>query len=58
MDFEILGPYAVSMAISLGGLCIFIWGVFAGALSGTDEASLRFYRVEMENDRFRTKIGE
>jgi len=37
--------------MSLGALCIFIWGVLAGAFSGTDEEAVRFYRTEVENDR-------
>jgi hypothetical protein len=50
MDYEVLGPYVIALLMSLGALCIFVWGVFAGAFNGADEASLRFYRLEMEND--------
>jgi hypothetical protein len=50
-DFEIIGPYAVALLMSIGALCLFIWGVLSGALSGADDAARRFYRVEMENDR-------
>jgi nitrogen fixation-related uncharacterized protein len=50
-DFEIIGPYLVALLMSIGALCIFIWGVLSGAFSGADDAALRFYREEMENDR-------
>src|ERR1700752_1314269 len=50
-DFEIIGPYLVALLMSIGALCIFIWGVLSGAFSGADDAALRFYRKEMENDR-------
>jgi hypothetical protein len=50
-DFEVIGPYMVALLMSIGALCIFIWGVLSGALSGADDAALRFYRKEMENDR-------
>lgn len=49
-DFEIMGPYLVSLLMSLSALCIFVWGVLSGALSGTDEAALRFFRAEMGDD--------
>ncbi|WEX90003.1 hypothetical protein PZN02_005345 [Sinorhizobium garamanticum] len=49
-DFEITGPYAGALMMSLGALCLFIWGVFSGALRNTDEASRHFYEREMEND--------
>ena len=48
--FEITGPYAAAMLMSLGALCIFIWGVLSGALSGVDEAAARFYRMEVGDD--------
>ena len=51
IDFEVMGPYAVALLMSLGALCIFIWGVLAGAFSGTDEEAVRFYRTEVDNDR-------
>ena len=50
-DFEIIGPYMVALLMSIGALCIFIWGVLSGAFSGADDAALRFYRMEMENER-------
>jgi hypothetical protein len=57
MDFEIWGPYAVGLSMSLGGVCVFIWAVLAGAFSNSDEASLSFYRMEMENDRLHNSIA-
>jgi hypothetical protein len=50
-DFEVVGPYAIALLMSIGAVCIFVWGVLSGAFSNADEASLRFYRAEMENDR-------
>jgi hypothetical protein len=50
-DFEIVGPYAIALLMSIGAVCIFVWGVLSGALSGADEAAISFYRAEMENDR-------
>jgi len=49
-DFEIIGPYAVALLMSLGALSIFVWGVLSGAFHGSDEAAMRFYRVEIEDD--------
>jgi HAMP domain-containing protein len=49
-DFEITGPYLGALMMSLGALCLFIWGVFSGALRNTEEASRQFYEREMEND--------
>ncbi len=50
-DFGIAGPYVGAMLMSLGALCLFIWGVLSGALSDTDRASKEFFEREMENDR-------
>jgi hypothetical protein len=50
LGFEVTGPYAGAMLMSLGALCLFIWGVFAGAFSGTDDVAKRFYEREVEND--------
>jgi hypothetical protein len=49
-DFEIFGPYLVALLMSIGALCMFVWGVLAGAFNGADEAAMRFYRMEVEND--------
>ena len=48
--FEVTGPYASAMLMSLGALCVFIWGVLSGAFHGSDDAALRFYQTEMESD--------
>jgi hypothetical protein len=50
IDFEVAAPYAVALLMSLGALCIFVWGVLAGAFTGTDEEAIRFYLREVEND--------
>jgi hypothetical protein len=48
--FEITGPYASALLMSLGALCLFVWGVLSGAFYNADEASVRFYEMEMESD--------
>jgi len=50
MDFEILGPYAVALLMSIGAVCIFVWGVLSGTFAGADDAALRFYRTEVGDD--------
>jgi hypothetical protein len=52
-DFEIMGPYAIALLMSIGALCAFVWGVLSGALSGADDAAIRFYCMEVENDAAR-----
>jgi hypothetical protein len=48
--FEITGPYASALLMSLGAVCVFIWGVLSGAFHRADEASIRFCEMEMESD--------
>jgi len=38
------------LMMSLGALCLFVWGVLAGAFSGADEASIRFLQREVGDD--------
>ena len=38
VGFEVTGPYASAMLMSLGALCVFVWGVFSGAFHDADEA--------------------
>jgi hypothetical protein len=52
--FEITGPYASALLMSLGAVCVFIWGVLSGAFYRADDASVRFYEMEMESDAKRT----
>ena len=49
--FEITGPYAGAMMMSLAALCVFVWGIFSGALTNTDRAATGFFEREMENER-------
>lgn len=56
--FEITGPYASAMLMSVGALCVFIWGVLSGALQDTDQASLRFYETEVDSDRDHAKPAD
>ena len=52
-DFEVIGPYAVALLMSMGALCVFVWGVLSGAFGGADDAAIRFYCAEVENDAAR-----
>jgi nitrogen fixation-related uncharacterized protein len=49
-DFEVIGPYVVSLLMSIGAVCVFIWAVLSGAFNGADEAALRFYQREVDDD--------
>lgn len=49
-NFEIVGPYVAALMMSLGALCLFVWGIFSGAFHGSDEAALRFFEREVGND--------
>ena len=49
-DFEVIGPYAVALLMSIGAVCIFIWAVLSGAFKGADEEALRFYHREVDDD--------
>ncbi|TIR02948.1 MAG: hypothetical protein E5X37_33230 [Mesorhizobium sp.] len=51
LGFEVTGPYAGAMMMSLAALFLFIWGVLSGALSGTEKAANGFFEREMENER-------
>ena len=42
VDFEILGPYAIALLMSIGAVCIFVWGVLSGAFSNSDAAAITF----------------
>ena len=48
--FEIVGPYVAALMMSLGALCVFIWGVLSGAFSGASDASIRFLQREVGDD--------
>ena len=49
-NFEIVGPYLAALMMSLGALCILVWGVFSGAFHGADDAALRFFQREVGDD--------
>jgi len=57
-DYEIMGPYLLAVLMGMGGVCAFIWGVLSGAFHNSDEAALRFFRAEMENDRIHKHVGQ
>lgn len=52
-DYSVLGPYLVSILMSLSAVCIFVWAVLSGALHGTDEASINHFQAEMDDERRR-----
>jgi len=54
LGFEVTGPYAGAMMMSLAALFLFIWGVLSGALSGTDKAANGFFEREMEKENERS----
>ena len=56
--FEITGPYASALLMSLGALCVFVWGVLSGAFHGADEAARRFYQMEIESDANRASAKQ
>jgi len=49
-EFEVFGPYVVALIMSVGAVCIFVWAVLSGAFNGADDASLRFYHREVDDD--------
>jgi hypothetical protein len=49
-EFDVAGPYVTALMMSIGAVCVFIWGVLSGAFNASDEPSLRFYHAEVEND--------
>jgi hypothetical protein len=55
LGFEVTGPYAGAMLMSLAALFLFVWGVFSGALSDTDRVAKEFFEREMQNDRSATQ---
>ncbi len=47
-DFEVMGPYAVALLMSIGAVFIFIWAVLSGALSGVDVAAIKITDSDFE----------
>ena len=56
--YEITGPYAGAMLMSLGALFVFIWGVLSGAFNGADDAAVGFYEREVEYDDAKHTDGQ
>ena len=49
-EFEVIGPYAVALLMSIGAVCVFIWAVLSGAFKGANEEAQRFYHREVDDD--------
>ncbi len=49
-EFEVAGPYVTALMMSIGAVCVFIWGVLSGAFNASDEPSKRFYQSEVGDD--------
>lgn len=45
-----LGQFAVSLCMSLAGLCIFIWAVLSGMFRNVEDIAVRAYRAEVGDD--------
>lgn len=58
MDYDVFGPFLVATIMSFGAVCIFVWAVLSGAFHGADDASLNFFRKELENDRTNRQTGD
>lgn len=55
MDFEVMGPYVIAFMMSMGALCVFIWGVLSGAFTNVNDAAINFYRAEVGDDGARER---
>ena len=42
--------FMVALLMSLGGVCLFVWGVLSGMFDDVEAIKLRAYRAEVEDD--------
>ena len=50
---ETIVQFTVALFMSLGALCLFIWGVLSGMFTDVEGIAERVYRAEMNNDEHR-----
>ncbi|HSI60784.1 MAG TPA: cbb3-type cytochrome oxidase assembly protein CcoS [Ideonella sp.] len=42
--------FVVALCMSLGAVCLFIWGVLSGLFEDVEEVKFRAYRAEVSDD--------
>jgi cbb3-type cytochrome oxidase maturation protein len=42
--------FLVALCMSLGALCLFVWGVLSGLFNDVEEIKYRAYRAEVDDD--------
>lgn len=47
---ETLIQFAVALFMSLGAVCLFIWGALSGHFTDVEKIAERVYRAEVEQD--------
>lgn len=45
-----LVQFLVALFMSLGALCLFVWGVLSGAFKDVEAIKYRAYRTEVDDD--------
>jgi cbb3-type cytochrome oxidase maturation protein len=45
-----LVQFLVALFMSLGALCLFVWGVLSGAFKDVETIKYRAYRMEVDDD--------
>jgi len=51
---ETIVQFAVALCMSLGALCLFIWGALSGMFTDVEGIAERMFRAEVEDDEHRT----
>jgi cbb3-type cytochrome oxidase maturation protein len=42
--------FVVALLMSLGALCLFVWGVLSGAFKDVEAIKMRAYRLEVDDE--------
>jgi len=50
---ETIVQFTVALFMSLGALCLFVWGVLSGMFTDVEGIAERVYRAEMNSDEHR-----
>jgi cbb3-type cytochrome oxidase maturation protein len=50
MEELTLIQFVVALLMSLGALCLFVWGVLSGLFKDVEDIKYRAYRAEVEDD--------